>query len=169
VVAGLVERYGGRRVAVVDCAVEIDASPEEVWAVVSDPRNLPFWDRHIVAVEGIPRSGLREGAEYATVVGFMGFRAAVRGRVLEWEPPHWSVIVLSGLLDATVATRVDPLPRGRSRLHHEVDYHFRRNPLGELAARSLRLLGGAHFVLRRGVLAQKRQIEGDRRSADAGR
>lgn len=159
-VAGLVERHGGSVVTVVAVAVEVDAPPEEVWAVVSDPRNLPRWNRHITAVEGVPVDGLREGSEYSTVMGFMAVRARVRGKVMEWEPPTWAVILLSGFLDATVATRVDPLPGGRSRLHQEIDYHFRRNPLGELAARSIRVVGGAHFLLKHGVMAQKRQIEG---------
>lgn len=139
--------------------VEIDAPPEEVWAVVADPLNLPIWDKRIVAVEGVPPDGMRAGAEYTTVMRFMGVRASVRSKVIEWDPPSWAVVVVSGLMDATVATRIDRLPGDRSRLRHEVDYHFRRSPLGELAARSIKLVGGAHFALRHGTLAQKRQIE----------
>jgi hypothetical protein len=140
-------------------AVEVVAPPEDVWAIVSDPWNLPRWERHIASVEDVPAGGLGQGAEYTAVVRFMGIRASVRCRVLEWDPPTWALILLSGILDATVATRIDPLPGGRSRLGHEVDYHFRRGPLGELAARSVRVLGGARLVLRHGTLAQKRQIE----------
>ena len=143
----------------VDYAVEIDAPPEEVWTVVSDPWNLSRWERHIVAVEDVPPEGLEQGTGYTAVVKFMGVRTAVRCRVLEWDPPAWALILLSGVFDATVATRIDPLPGDRSRLLHEVDFHFRRNPLGEFAARSIRLVGGARFVLRHGTMAQKRQIE----------
>jgi ligand-binding SRPBCC domain-containing protein len=142
--------------------VEIDAPPEEVWAVVADPRNLARWDRRIAAVEGVPADGLKSGAGYTTVMRFMGVKARIQSTVIEWEPPSWAVVVVSGFMDATVATRIDPLPGGRSRLQHEVDYHFRGSPMGELAARSIQLLGGAHFALRHGVLAQKRQIESGR-------
>ncbi len=141
-------------------AVEIDAPPEEVWTIVSDPLNLPQWERHIVRVEGVPPEGLAQGVRYTTYMRFLGVGTTVRCRVLEWDPPHWSVILLAGVLEATVTTRVDTLPGDRSRLHHEVDYHFHRSALGEIAARSLRLLGGPQLALRHGTLKQKRQIEG---------
>jgi hypothetical protein len=145
--------------SVVAYAAEVDASPEDVWAVVSNPWNLLNWERHIVAIEDVPAGGLEQGTGYTAVVRFMGVRTAVRCRVLEWDPPTWALILLSGILEAAVVTRIDLLPGGRSRLRHEVDYHFRRNPLGELAAKSIRVVGGAHLVLRHGTLAQKRQIE----------
>jgi carbon monoxide dehydrogenase subunit G len=146
-------------VAEASFSVVVDAPPEEVWSVVADPRNLPSWDRRIAGVHGVPPTGLGPGVEYTTEMRFMGVRASVRCRVVEWDPPRWAVIVLSGIVDATVATRVDALPGGRSRLEHEVDYHFTRNPLGELAARSIQVIGGAYLALRHGTLAQKRQIE----------
>ena len=145
--------------AEVSFSVVVNAPPQEVWAVVGDPSNLPRWDRHITAVEGVPPHGLEQGAEYITVMRFVGVRTTVHCRVLEWEPPTWAVFALSGILNATVATRIEPLPPGRSRLRHEVDYHFRRNPIGELAARSIQLIGGAYFALRHGTLAQKNQVE----------
>jgi ligand-binding SRPBCC domain-containing protein len=146
-------------VAEVSFSVVIDASPEDVWTVVADPRNLPRWDRHVAAVEGVPLGGASQGTEYLTVMRFMGVRVPVHCRVVEWEPPTWAVITLSGILDATVATRIERLPRARSRLWHDVDYHLSRSPIGELAARSVQLFGGAYFALRHGTLAQKRQIE----------
>jgi len=146
-------------VAEASFSVVVDAPPERVWAVVADPRNLPSWDRRIAEVRGVPPGGLGPGVEYTAEMRFVGVRATVRCRVVEWDPPRWAVIVLSGVVDATVATRIDALPDGRSRLEHEVDYHFTRNPLGELAARSVQLIGGAYLALRHGTLAQKRQIE----------
>ena len=57
-------------------SVEIDAPPEAVWEVTSDPRNLPHWDRHIVAVK-VPEKGLRLASMYSVVMGFMGVRRSV--------------------------------------------------------------------------------------------
>ena len=34
----------------VEFSVEIDAPPERVWTVTSNPRNLPHWDKHIESV-----------------------------------------------------------------------------------------------------------------------
>lgn len=142
---------------VVEFSVEVDAPPERVWEVASDPGNLPQWDRHIVRVR-VPEGGLAQGVDYEVDMGFMAVQTTVRGRVIEWEPPWHSMIQLRGLLEALVTTSVASLPHDRSVLRHEVDYRF-RGPLGGFGAASLNMLGGAHMALRHGVLAQKAQIE----------
>jgi carbon monoxide dehydrogenase subunit G len=162
VVEGLEERERVGDVTVVRVSVEVDAPPEAVWAVVGDPRRLPGWDRHIESVQDLPHSGLSAGAKYTTLVRFMGVRARIRAEVLEWTPPKRTRIRLTGVVDAIIDTTVTPLGEGRSRLHHQVDYRFRGGPLGTLAARSLRLVGGATYELRHGALAQKREIESRR-------
>jgi uncharacterized protein YndB with AHSA1/START domain len=140
--------------------VVVDAPPEAVWEVISDPRRLPHWDRHIVRVEGVPAGGLLEGMRYTTEMRFFAFRSTIDGEVLEWDPPRRSTIRLTGLLEATVTSTIEPLAGGdRSLLEHTVDYRFRGGPLGEIAARSLARMGGAHLALRHGTLAQKRDIE----------
>ena len=121
----------------VEFDVVVDAPPEAVWEVISDPRRLPHWDRHIVRVEGVPAEGLREGMRYTTEMRFMAFRTTIDGEVLEWDPPHRAKIRLTGLLDATVTSTIEPLTGGRSLLQHVIDYRFRGGPLGEIAARSL--------------------------------
>jgi uncharacterized protein YndB with AHSA1/START domain len=144
---------------VVTAEIEIDAPAERVWELISDPRNLPHWDKHIVRVTGVPKAGLREGVRYTTEMRFMAVRAKVRARILEWEPPRRATFRLEGLLDATVTSTVEQIEDGRTRLEHVVEYSFRGGPLGDVAARSLRLTGGAGFALRRGIAAQKREIE----------
>lgn len=159
-VARLVERHGGAFVSVVRVTVEVEATLEEVWAVVADPRNLPRWSKFVVSVDGVPDGGLEKGSEYTTVMRPTALRARVLSTVVEWDPPTHSTVRLSGLLDATVTTKISPLSGGRSCLEHDVEYRFRGGRLGELAARSLRLVGGAQLALRHGTLAQKRQVEG---------
>lgn len=149
----------------VEYSVEVEAAPEIVWGVASDPRNLPHWDRHIVRVD-IPDGGLDAGVGYQVTMGFMGVHASVACRVLEWEPPWHASFHLGGLLDATVATSIASLPFDRSVLRHEVEYIF-RGPLGRFAAASVNAVGGAEFALRRGTLAQKTQIEEIARRRDA--
>ena len=143
----------------VEFDIVIDAPPESVWEVISDPRRLPQWDRHIVRVDGIPPEGLREGSLYTTQMRFVAFRTTIDGEVLEWDPPHRSKIRLKGLLDATVTSTIEPLAGDRSLLEHVVEYRFKGGPLGEVAARSLARVGGAHLALRHGTLAQKADIE----------
>jgi uncharacterized membrane protein len=144
----------------VKTSVEVEAPQKVAWDVVSDPRNLPMWDRHITKVVGVPPGGLEVGVEYTTRLTFWGVNAHVDAEVLELTPPELSRIRLSGpMIRATVTTRLEPLGEDRCRLEQEVDYRFRGGPLGMIAARALAASGGPGYVLRRGTLAQKHQIE----------
>jgi carbon monoxide dehydrogenase subunit G len=145
-------------VTLVHTEVDVDAPADRVWAVVSDPRNLSRWDRHIVAVRGVPPGGLRVGSEYTTEIRFMGVSARLKARVIEMDDARHAKIRLSGLMEGTVETTVEPMGPNRSRLAQRVDYRFVGGPLGALAAGAVRNLG-ASGILRRGVLAQKRQAE----------
>lgn len=145
---------------VVRVQVEVGAPPQAVWEVISDPRNLPHWDRHIARVTGVPETGLAPGVRYVTEMRFMALHAHVRAEVLEWEPPRRATLRLSGILSATVTSTVEPLGEDRSLLEHVVEYRFRGGPFGDLVARSLALVGGAQYALRHGTLAQKAEIEG---------
>ena len=137
----------------------VDAPVEEVWSVVSDPRNLPRWNRHIVDVHDVPEDGLQPGSRYWTEIGGAGVHFRVRAQVEELDPPRYSRIRLSGPLDAVVQTWVHPAGRQRSRLEHEVDFHLHHTgPLDELIGRALRVFG-ATTLLRRGIRAQKQQVE----------
>ncbi|HEX2031816.1 MAG TPA: SRPBCC family protein [Actinomycetota bacterium] len=136
----------------------VDAPPEEVWRVVSDPRNLPRWNRYIRGVHGVPDDGLREGTRYWTEMSVMGVSFRVTAEVEEIDAPRFARIRLSGPIDATVRTWIRPAGRGRSRLEHEVEYRLRGGPIGNVIARGLQLIG-VPTVLKRGVRAQKRQVE----------
>jgi uncharacterized protein YndB with AHSA1/START domain len=153
----MVKREPRGRVTTLEFSVEIDAPPERVWQVTSDPRNLTHWDKHIQSVD-VPKGGLGPGVRYRVVMRFMSLRTTVDAEVLEWEPPWRAVIRLSGLLGATVTTAIASLPHDRSVLRHEVSFRF-RGPLGGIGAQSIQALGGSQMALRRGVLAQKREIE----------
>jgi uncharacterized protein YndB with AHSA1/START domain len=141
----------------VEYSVEVDAPPERVWELTSDPRNLPHWDRHIVGVR-MPAGGLGPGARYEVVMRFLAISTTVKAEVLEWEPPWRSRIRLWGLLEAIVTTSIAKLPWDRSVLRHEIDYRF-RGPLGRFGAASLNAVGGAQLALRRGTLKQRDEIE----------
>jgi uncharacterized protein YndB with AHSA1/START domain len=151
----------GGAMSVIECEADVAAPAERVWAVVSDPRNLPRWDRRIAGVRDLPKDGLRPGSTYVVELRFMGVRAELRARVLELVPPERSRVRLSGIIDATVESWVDAVGPARSRLRHRVDYAFGGGAIGGFAARAVRMLG-AQSLLRRGVMAQKRQAESDR-------
>ncbi|HEY1330243.1 MAG TPA: SRPBCC family protein [Actinomycetota bacterium] len=143
---------------IVEASLEIGAPPKEVWKVVSDPRNLPMWNRHIVDVKNAPEDGLRTGSRYTTTVGFMGVRAGIACEAIEVRAPEYAEIRLHGLLDAVVETRLRALSGDRTLLRHHVEYRFVGGPVGDLAASVVQMFG-AGTLLRRGMQAQKRQAE----------
>jgi carbon monoxide dehydrogenase subunit G len=145
-------------VSVIEAEVVVDAPPERVWAVVADPRNLPRWDRRVVAVRDVPAGGLGKGSGYVVELRFMGVRAEVEARVLDLEPNEYAKVRLAGMAEATIETWVRPHGSGRSRLRHRIDYSFKGGALGEFAARAVRMLG-AQGMLKRGLATQKRQVE----------
>lgn len=149
---------------VVEASVEIDAPIPDVWEVVSDPRNLPRWDRRVVAVKDPPPRGLEIGSRYTAVVGFMGVRARVACEVMDVRAAEYAKIHLRGLVEATVETWLRTLDENRTLLRHRVDYRFAGGSLGALIANAVNILG-AGTLLRRGTESQKRQVEEDRSRA----
>ena len=141
-----------------EASLEIDAPAERVWRVVSDPRNLPRWDRHVLSVEGVPPDGLRPGSTYTTTMRHMGARTRVFAEVIEFRPEEYSKVRLEGLLRGVVETWVEPLDGARARLRQRVDYRFRGGPLARLASRAVQRLG-VEAQLKAGMAEQKRQAE----------
>jgi hypothetical protein len=94
---------------------------------------------------------------------FLAFRTDVEGEVIEWDPPHYSVIRLTGLLDATVTSVIEELSGERSLLEHSIEYRFRGGPLGELAARSLARMGAPTSRATPRHVGSKREIRAFRR------
>ena len=144
--------------SVVEASVVVDASADDVWSVVSDPRNLPKWDHRIGRVVDPPKNGLSAGVKYQTELQFLGARALVPCEVEEVEPAEYARIRLRGVLSATVETWLHELPGERTHLSHRIEYRFRGGMLGELAAQTVGIVG-ASTLLRHGIEAQKRQIE----------
>ncbi len=156
--AGVGQRYGGPIVSRIRESIEVEAHQEKAWRVVADPRNLPRWNRFIRSVSDVPPDGLQEGTKYRTELGGFGVSIEVHAEVEEIDPPRYSRIRLSGPIEAVVTTWVRPGGPRRSRLEHEIDYHIPGGAVGELLASTVRLFGGRQ-LLRRGIRAQKRQIE----------
>lgn len=145
--------------SVVRASEIVEASPETVWEIISDPRNLPRWNQHINKVTGVPEDGLEPGSRYTTSLRIVGVPFDVHAQVLEIDPPRYAEIRLTGPLDAVVRTWVRPAGKRRSRLEHEVTYRVKRiGPAGRVIEQGLRVMG-AGTLLRRGTRAQKRQVE----------
>src|SRR5438093_8529254 len=131
--------------SVVEVAVDVDATAEDVWKVVADPRNLQRWDRHIALVEGA-QGELHAGDRYTTELRFMGARARAHMKVIALTPNRYSKVAMDGVVDGTVETWLEPLDGDRTRLRHRVEYRFRGGSLGEVAGRAVRMMGAGTIV-----------------------
>lgn len=107
---------GGLPPGEVEAHVEIEASPEQVWAVLTDFSAYPIWNPFIYPVQGEPRPGTtleitihpgsRSIAYQATVV------TVQPNRELTWS----GRIPSSGEFDSTYSFTIEPIQEGRVRL-----------------------------------------------------
>jgi uncharacterized protein YndB with AHSA1/START domain len=115
--------------------IEIDAPPERVWEIVSDPERLPQYNATIIEVSDATGRLDRVGTTYQGV-------AKVYGRRIEggWEVTE--VIPLRRIVqrgsapgggEATVVGTLEPTERGTTRSAVEIDYQLPAGFLGELA------------------------------------
>ena len=96
--------------------IEIDASPEEVWAIVSDGCSFPAWNPFIHKLEG----ELRTGAKLTVKVQPPGRRSATfRPTVLTAEPVRelrWiGRVLIPGIFDGEHSLVLEPTATGGTR------------------------------------------------------
>lgn len=95
--------------------IEIDASPERVWAVVTDFAAYPEWNPFIRSISG----ELHEGAKLEVRIEPPGARATTfkpTVRAVEANRElRWLGRLLPGLFDGEHSLRIEPLDGGRSR------------------------------------------------------
>ena len=95
--------------------VEIDASPERVWAVVTDFAGYPEWNPFIRSISG----ELHEGAKLEVRIEPPGARATTfkpTVRAVEASRElRWLGRLLPGLFDGEHSLRIEPLDGDRSR------------------------------------------------------
>jgi len=104
-------------------AIEVDASPQQVWRVLVDLAAYPEWNPFIVEAAGQVEPGGRLSLRMQPVGGrAMTLRPTVvaveEGTTLRWR----GRLGVPGLFDAEHSFTLEPLPAGRTRLHQ--DEHF---------------------------------------------
>jgi uncharacterized protein YndB with AHSA1/START domain len=70
----------------VTSSIEIAASDESVWDLVSDPARYPEWVAQTDRMIDVPTDGLRQGATYKEYGGIGPFKAESEWRILVFEP-----------------------------------------------------------------------------------
>ena len=115
--------------------IDIHATPERVWQVLTDLPAYPRWNPFITSAEGEVRQGGRLTLRMQPAGGrAMTFRPTVleatQGRRLRWL----GHLLVSGLFDGEHSFTIQPLGEGRARLVQQEDF---RGLLVPLLARSL--------------------------------
>lgn len=100
--------------------IEIDASPEVVWRVLTDTAAYPDWNGFIIEWTG----ALELGARQSVLLQLAGGKPQrVRPRIVALETGREVVwlgrLGVSGLLDGRHRFAVEPLADGRTLLRHE--------------------------------------------------
>jgi hypothetical protein len=106
-----------------DAAIEIEASADRVWEVLTDFASYPQWNPFIIRAEGIPVEGARlrisiRAPGYRPVTFKPRILRVVEGRELTWLGRTF----LPGLFDGRHSLTVEALDESRARFrsHEEV-------------------------------------------------
>jgi hypothetical protein len=97
-------------------SIEIDASAERVWAVLTDFAAFPEWNPFITSIEGEPVVGSRLRVRIAPPGGrAMTFKPAVKTADAPRELSWFGRLLVPGLFDGEHRFRLEPLDGGRTR------------------------------------------------------
>jgi hypothetical protein len=94
--------------------IDIDRSPEDVWAFVSDLPKTPRWRPHLGTVRWLDEGKRGVGAKFETVTTFLFWRnVRIICEITEWEPPHhFRYVVVSGPIRADALWGIRPRDKG---------------------------------------------------------
>jgi uncharacterized protein YndB with AHSA1/START domain len=100
-----------------ELSIEIGRTPEDVYAYLADPGNLPDWQGEVVEIRGATGGPLPVGAEFTEVRVFLGKRIESTLEVTASEPGReFSLRTRSGPVPFAVRHVLEPAGEGRTRL-----------------------------------------------------
>jgi uncharacterized protein YndB with AHSA1/START domain len=104
--------------------IDIDRSPDEVFAYATDPGRWTEWQKDIASVE---LEGRGVGAQFATTRRVGPSRQTIVQEITQLDPPRsWAARGISGPFLANGSITVEPLNEGRrSRVTFSLDFEGR--------------------------------------------
>lgn len=103
---------GGVSVAEVETSVEVAASPEQVWSVVTDPSRLGEWQQPHLGFVGEAPSALDAGTGFQQRVTVMGMPNEIAWTVAAAEAPATLVLRGTGPMNIQVGNTYSLAPSG---------------------------------------------------------
>ena len=125
-------------------SILIHAPPEDVFAYVDDPRELPTWLPGMIEVRNVIGTGLGQQYEYTYKMGGLQLRGT--NIVIEHVPNERGLHQVIGMISALWDYSVEPHPEG-TLLNIEVEYSIPIPVLGRLAERLAVKQNAASFEL----------------------
>ncbi|MCH5674424.1 SRPBCC family protein [Streptomyces gilvus] len=113
--------------------IDVDRTPEDVWAYVIDPSHLPEWQLSAVSAERLDEGPLHTGSQ-VRVTRRLGRRREMPMTMeyTEYDPPHsWSVRGIDGPVRGLFHAEVEPIDDGR-RSRVKMDLDFEGHGLGKV-------------------------------------
>ena len=125
-------------------SILIHAPPQDVFAYVDDPRELPTWLPGMIEVRNVIGTGLGQQYEYTYKMGGLQLRGT--NIVIEYVPNERGLHQVIGMISALWDYSVEPHPEG-TLLNIEVEYSVPIPVLGRLAERLAIKQNAASFEL----------------------
>ena len=125
-------------------SILIHAAPNDVFAYVDDPTELPTWLPAMIEVRNVVGTGLGQQYEYTYKMGGLQLRG--QSVVIEHVPNERGVHQVLGMISALWDYSVEPHPDGTV-LNIEVEYTIPIPVLGRLAERLTIKQNAASFEL----------------------
>jgi len=96
----------------IEASIAIDAPPESVWPIATDPRLVSRWNSNIVRVEYDGEGAVETGTRWTQVVSILGSEETMEAEVVECHPPFRGVVRMRGRGEPLVTTTVHPEGNG---------------------------------------------------------
>ncbi|AVV40248.1 SRPBCC family protein [Streptomyces sp. ID05-04B] len=105
-------------------SIDVDRSPEDVWAYVVDPSHLPEWQQSAISAHAVDPGPVGVGSR-VRITRHIGRRELpMTMEYTEYDPPHaWGLKGLDGPIRGRVQGEITPLDDGRrSRVTLDLDF-----------------------------------------------
>ena len=111
----------------------IDAPPERVFALLSQPERTPEWSPSVVSVRRLDSGPLGVGSTTESVVKILGTSQRAKGRCVVFDPPRRLAIQSLTNLGARSLSDTELVPEGSgTRLRAKLEYTVPGGGLGKL-------------------------------------
>lgn len=89
----------------------VNASPDKVWALISDPKNAPRFNKMVQEISDVQEQPNGVGTRWKAIAQ-MGSRMEIANEITEWDPPRRLAIAMNGPASGTLTFTLSPQGEG---------------------------------------------------------